>query len=270
MSPVSHRHRDHQPRSVLRRSALGKTPSPRKRGQAQRPGRPRFGLRSTTVPALRRTDWWIRSQRVLPKSEITGARSPCAFSHSAPAIAADLICQAGSSTFRHCCFRPHPADCRMRDRSGYWAWTHADFGRLPMDGLTERNPLPPTATLVTQARLAWRDTDTHLAPGWGNWCLAQSNTICDHGIPSGPSDAPKHYGRPRGTAGKVAQAANFRLRTSSDLPPGWLVAVWPAGVEERRHRRRLGGLHGMRYPLRSRLNHGRRITVAVGSELISG
>jgi hypothetical protein len=60
-------------------------------------------------------------------------------------------------------------------------------------------------------------------------------------------------------AWRAARAARFatpeRLR-----PASWTAGSRPApaGVELRRYRRRPGGLHGKRYPLRWRLNLGRR------------
>jgi len=260
VSPVGLQRPGHPARSVLRRSALGKTPHCLKHGPAQQPRRPHFGHRSRTTPASRRTDRWFRSQGVLPRCGFTEARLPSAFGHSAPAIAADLTYQAGCSTFRQRSTCPHPADCRMRAPSGPQVRRVQVFEVSRRMGITESTP-PTLVTAVSR-----RDAYMHLAPGRGIWCYDQSNTISGHGIPSGPLDAPERYCRRPRRLQEAAQATSFRHRRGTDR----LVAAWPVGVEVRRYRRRLGGLHGMRYPLRSRLNLGRQNTVAVGSGLISG
>ena len=104
----------------------------------------------------------------------------------------------------------------------------------------------------------------HLAPGRSAWCLAQSNTNSGHGIPSKALTASEHSCRspqqPR-DAVKVANTGLRKARCRQNLPDG--VTARLVGVELRRDRRRIWGLHGMRYPLHSFLNR------AQGEEILS-
>ena len=83
------------------------------------------------------------------------------------------------------------------------------------------------------------------APGRGIWCLDQSNTNTGHDIPSGHLDAPE-----TATAGlnRLPKLRKFDSEEAQDSGlEGWL-RPGPRGVELRRDHRRLGGLHGNRYP----------------------
>jgi hypothetical protein len=94
----------------------------------------------------------------------------------------------------------------------------------------------------------------HLAPGRSAWCRTQSNTNSGHGIPSKSLTAAKHGCR-------LVQQPGMRSKSptldSGKLGAGRVCLVGVTarleGVELRRDRR-IGGLHGIRYPLHSFLN----------------
>jgi hypothetical protein len=94
----------------------------------------------------------------------------------------------------------------------------------------------------------------HLAPGRSAWCLAQSNTNSGHGIPSKSLTAAEPGCRP---AEQTGMRSNLPTLDSGKLGAGRVCLVGVTarlvGVELRLDRR-IGGLHAIRYPLRSFLN----------------
>jgi len=132
----------------------------------------------------------------------------------------------------------------------------AYFERLPTDGCHREQPA------TARCEVGLTGCGLHLAPGRSAWCLAQSNTNSGHGIPSRPLAASKHclaLGRQSATRSKLptldSGKPRFRIaQYRQSLPDGVIARL--VGVELRRHRRRIGGLHGMRYPLHSSLNPG--------------
>jgi hypothetical protein len=100
----------------------------------------------------------------------------------------------------------------------------------------------------------WWQTLEHLSPWRGIWCGIQLNTMSAHGIPSELSVSCERSRRP------VRERSRKAWKRSPGEVPGTLLPSL-RGIRISRKdrgpgcgRRRPGGLHDMRYPLRHRLN----------------